>query len=468
VSPSVVDLPEPAEGWASVLMGEIAQVIGGGTPPAKDPTNFCEEGGFPWLTPADLSGFTGTMVARGARNLTDHGLRRSSARLLPPGTVLMSSRAPIGYLAIAANSIATNQGFKSFVLPPGVEPRYVLLWLRFIQPLLKEMGSGSTFAEISGAKAREIPLLLAPVAEQLRIVEKVEVLLERVSRARQRLVRVPRLLKRFRQVVLAAACEGRLTADWRDARHGDKEAGDWVHASLGDLCSLVTSGSRGWAKYYADSGALFIRAQDINTDELSLHGIAHVRPPQGSEGARTRVMQFDILVTITGANVTKTALVRDVLPEAYVSQHVALVRLADAELAPWVHLWLVSPGHGRRQLLDLAYGAGKPGLNLDNVREVSIRLPPRDEQAEITERVRVLFSLADVIERRISGALAQTEKLPQAILSRAFAGELVPTEAELTRSEGRCYETGEELLARVRRAPEMAGRRGERKLEVGL
>jgi type I restriction enzyme S subunit len=99
---------------------------------------------------------------------------------------------------------------------------------------------------------------------------------------------------------------------------------------------LITSGSRGWAKYYSDSGPLFIRAQDINTDRLRFDGIAHVKPPQNSEGSRTRVQVADLLVTVTGANVTKTALVDLDLGEAYVSQHVALVRPVDALVALWL------------------------------------------------------------------------------------------------------------------------------------
>ena len=109
----------------------------------------------------------------------------------------------------------------------------------------------------------------------------------------------------------------------------------------------------------------------------------------------------------------------------------------------------MSPSHGRAQLLDAAYGAGKPGLSLDNVRRVAISLPPLKEQNEIVRRVEALFALAESIEARIATAGARAEKLTQAILARAFRGELVPTEAELARREGRSYESGADLLARI-------------------
>ena len=309
-----------------------------------------------------------------------------------------------------------------------------------------------------------------------------------VSKVRERLGKVRMVLKRFRQAVLAAACSGRLTADWRD-RHARDDSADkllqsillkrrnltgnsgggryrkplefnaspfseapegWVLASMDQLTSVITSGSRGWAKYYAESGAIFIRAKDINTDQLNLDDIAHVNPPSTAEGRRTRVRFDDLLITITGANVTKSALVDRDLGEAYVSQHVALVRPVDTSIKDFLFFWTISPSHGRAKLLADAYGAGKPGLNLDNIREVIVALPPLAEQLEIIRRVRELFKLADAIEKRVATATAQADKLTQAILAKVFRGELVPTQAELARREGRSYETGVELLKRVK------------------
>jgi type I restriction enzyme S subunit len=108
-------------------------------------------------------------------------------------------------------------------------------------------------------------------------------------------------------------------------------------------------------------------------------------------------------------------------------------------------------------LSDAAYGAGKPGLNLDNIREMLVALPPLDEQREIVRRVDALFALARAIERRVAVATARAERLQQAVLARAFRGELVPTEAELARREARGYEDAEALLARVRAARDAGG-----------
>lgn len=306
----------------------------------------------------------------------------------------------------------------------------------------------------------EVPL--APLPEQRRIVAKLEKLLAKVQDCQQRLATISILLKRFRQSVLAAACSGRLTADWRrdnpdtetpvveaETASADDEdlPANWRATRLGRFTKLVTSGSRSWAKYYSESGSIFIRAQNINSDVLNLEDIAFVKPPVGAEGLRTRVQQHDILVTITGANVTKSALIERPIRDAYVSQHVALVRLADVRLSKFLSYFVVSLAHGRKQLLEAAYGQGKPGLKLDNIRELVVGLPPLAEQQEIVRRVGGLFAVAAQIESRFSKANAHADKLTQSLLARAFRGELVPTEAEFARREGRAYKPASVLLA---------------------
>jgi len=153
----------------------------------------------------------------------------------------------------------------------------------------------------------------------------------------------------------------------------------WQVVRLGDVCNLVTSGSRGWAEFYAESGPKFLRAQNIRFGRLRLDQLACVNPPARSEGARTQVQQGDLLIVITGAGVTNPALLDRDLGEAYVSQHVALVRPSNVALARWLLLCLMAGPSGRDELVERAYGAGKPGLNLDNIRSLNMPIPPLAE-----------------------------------------------------------------------------------------
>ncbi len=178
--------PEPASEpwqipstWKWKRLGEVAAILGGGTPRTDRPEHF--GGDIPWITPADLSQYDQKTIAHGARSITKEGLENSGARLLPQGTVLFSSRAPIGHVAIAANPVATNQGFKSFALNEELLPDYVYYYLRRARDLAVSLASGRRFLEISGKKAGQIPIPVPPLEEQRRIVAEIERQLERLD-----------------------------------------------------------------------------------------------------------------------------------------------------------------------------------------------------------------------------------------------------------------------------------------------
>jgi type I restriction enzyme S subunit len=200
----------------------------------------------------------------------------------------------------------------------------------------------------------------------------------------------------------------------------------WVWASVDQLIEFITSGSRGWADYYSESGATFIRSQNINKDWLDLSEIACVNPPSNSEGARTRVQRHDLLLTITGANVGKAARVDTDLDEAYVSQHVALIRPVEIEISDFLHLFLTASAGGRGQLNKEAYGAGKPGLNLQQVGAVSIPLPGMPEIRALMDAVAMQLQAVTEQEQVIVVSLKQSTAQRQNILRAAFSGQLVP------------------------------------------
>ena len=174
--------------WRWCRLDTVGAITGGGTPPAGDPKNFAEPGdGIPWLTPADLGGYRDLYIERGSRDLTERGLASSSATMMPAGTVLFTSRAPIGYVAIAANPISTNQGFKSIVPYVPDCSRFLALAMQTFAPDIDANAPGTTFKEVSGKIVAGVPFPLPPLAEQRRIVAKVEelmVLLDRLEAVR--------------------------------------------------------------------------------------------------------------------------------------------------------------------------------------------------------------------------------------------------------------------------------------------
>lgn len=150
------------EGWEVTTIEEISTVIGGGTPSTKIEGYYCKNG-IAWLSPKDLSNYGWKYIEKGKTDITELGLQKSSAKLMPKGTILFSSRAPIGYIAIAENEICTNQGFKSLVPNKNIPTEYLFQFLRFNTEQIKNIATGSTFAEISSTMLKNILIIKPPV-----------------------------------------------------------------------------------------------------------------------------------------------------------------------------------------------------------------------------------------------------------------------------------------------------------------
>ena len=144
--------------WEQVKLSDLGEIVGGATPSTSREEYY--NGDIPWLTPKDLAGYSGRYISRGVRNITKAGLESCSARMLPPNTVLFSSRAPIGYVAIAQNELCTNQGFKSVVPNKNVDPLFLYYLLKYNKDKIEAMGSGTTFKEVSGATMRNIEVVV--------------------------------------------------------------------------------------------------------------------------------------------------------------------------------------------------------------------------------------------------------------------------------------------------------------------
>ena len=168
------------DNWVWVRLGEIGQIVGGGTPKTAH-SEYWDNGDIPWITPADMRNLTSKYIERGTRNITKTGLNSSSAQLLPKNSILFSSRAPIGYVAIAQNEMATNQGFKS-VAPFKTEmSEYLYFVLLTLKPEIEKLGTGTTFKEVSGTTVGNVVIPLPPLTEQQQIVAKLEALLAEID-----------------------------------------------------------------------------------------------------------------------------------------------------------------------------------------------------------------------------------------------------------------------------------------------
>ena len=492
--------------WRWVRLDRVGAIIGGGTPSVNDSANFSEPGtAVPWLTPTDLGRFSDMFISRGARDISEVGLRSSSATLMPAGTVLFSSRAPIGYVAISANPISTNQGFKSIVPYVLDCSKFIALAMKAFAPEIEAKAPGTTFKEVSGKTVAGVPFPLPPLAEQHRIVTKVDELMAlcdqlqatRTEReaTRNRLATAslarlsapdpapgtfqnhaafalenltslttrPSHIKALRQTILSLAIRGKLVAQnptdepasallerialekarlaktgeiKKERRHQltNEDQGDfqippsWSWCRLGSLSKIVTSGSRDWAKYYSNKGAVFVRMGNLSKDHyrLRLDNIQRVNAPSDGEGTRTRLKAGDLLISITG-DVGMLGFIPENFGEAYINQHTAMVRPMDEVKGRYLPELLRSPF--AQQQFNAPQRGIKNSFRLTDITEFLVPLPPLAEQYRIVAKIDELMALCDQLEESLATACDTRGRLFDAVLHDALAPSVEPKAA---------------------------------------
>jgi len=203
---------ELPEGWEQTTIGQVADVVAGGTPRTKVPEFW--SGDIVWVTPTEIVANKGGVIVDSKRKITQQGLDGSSAKMLPVDAVLLTSRATIGTVALAGVPLATNQGFASLVCGERLVPKFAMYWCQANTHELVSRAGGTTFREISRKKVAAIPLKLPPLLEQRRIVEVLEERLSRLDRLKQAVDTVIVHVASLRRAILAAALNGRLTSEY--------------------------------------------------------------------------------------------------------------------------------------------------------------------------------------------------------------------------------------------------------------
>lgn len=462
--------------WAWERLGKVCVVASGGTPDTKDDANF-KDGTIPWITPADLSGYRDKQIAFGERNITQKGLDESSATLLPTGTVLFSSRAPIGYVAIASVPVSTNQGFKNFIPPTQLFPDYLYFYLQRAKPIALELASGTTFLEISAKRVAQIPLPLPPLPEQHRIVEKIEELFSDLDAGVASLERAKANLKRYRASVLKSAVEGRLTEEWRK-EHPQAEDGQmlldrilrerrekWEKDQLAQFKKKGKEPPKNWQSKYEEPSApdtSKLPELPVGWAWATVNQLNWVRsgqtPPDIKDHLRASgdIPWFTVGDMNHEANTVMMNHADKFLSHASAEslgmhlhpprtiifpkrggaiatnkkRQLATVGSYDLntmgiippeELHSYIWVWFIGV-----DLRNLSDGSNVPQINHNDIEPLLTPLPPLAEQEQIVSLVEERLSQIDSAEKTIDSELIRSKRLRQSILKRAFEGKLVP------------------------------------------
>ena len=294
------------------------------------------------------------------------------------------------------------------ILPKDcLDKDYLYYFLR--QPHIIEFAvsrcSGANLPRLSPKELAEFPVPLPPLEEQKRIAA----ILDKADAIRKKRKQAIELTEQF------------LRSAFLDM-FGDPVTNPkgWPIEKLGDHLNFVTSGSRGWAKYYSQTGARFIRSLDVQMNRLGNEDVAYVRPPESAESARTLVSPGDVLLTITGSRIGRVSAVPDDVGEAYISQHVAILRVNDAIKPRFLSMFLSDSLGGQYQIASMQYGQTKPGLNLEQIHNFSIPLPPIQKQKEFC----ALWDKVISMSVKLKGSIDLSNNHFNALLQNAFRGEL--------------------------------------------
>ena len=349
--------------------------------------------------------------------------------LLKDGDIVISRAGSVGVSYLLRNP--ERSVFASYLI--RFKPLENVTSLKFFSFFLKspfywdeitEKSLGIALLNVNATKLKEIRIPLPPLQEQERIVAKIEELFSELDAGVESLKKAKAQLRTYRQAVLKSAYDGHLTN--KNVPAGELPEG-WTWARSGDLFEFVTSGARGWAKYYSDAGAIFLRITNLDFDSLLLDlapdKIQRVNAPDTLEARRIKVRTGDFLISITGY-LGMFAIVPD-MEEAYINQHISLCRPKTGFIPKYVGYWIISSSGGIHHLNHMRKGAVKAGLGLDDIKSFPVPLCGMGEQHQIVEEIESRISVCDKLEETIAASLKQSEVLRQTILQQAFEGRLV-------------------------------------------
>ena len=231
--------------WTKYKISDIGTVVGGATPSTKKSENY-ENGDISWITPKDLSTFCGRYIKQGERNITETGYRSCSTQLLPRNSVLFSSRAPIGYVAIAAKELCTNQGFKSVIPNENIDPLFLYYLLKYNKHNIESMGSGTTFKEVSANTMRNIIVF---VPSDKRVQEKIASILGLLDNKIEENERINNNLEQQAQTIY-------------QQMFIDNARSDWAEGTLSDIADITMGQSPSGSSYNEDgTGTIFFQGR---------------------------------------------------------------------------------------------------------------------------------------------------------------------------------------------------------------
>ena len=377
-------------GWTSRRFDQLGELCSGSTP-SSSRTEFWD-GATVWVTPSDLSRLNTPYLHDSAKHITERGLRNCSARLLPPGSIVLSSRAPIGYVAIPTVPFCTNQGCKSIALHNSYHSEFVYYAVTAAVPRLKRFGEGTTFAEISKSSLAKAEVVL-PIdnAEQAKIAEVLSTVDRAIEQTEALIVKQQRIKTGLMQDLLTRGIDehgnlrSKQTHEFKDSPLGQIPV-EWELRSLGQcvradapICYGILMPGRG-----VDNGVPVIKVKDIVGGRIVQDNLLLTDRRIDRQYRRSRLRHGDVVITIRGTT-GRLAMVPPELDGANITQDTARVRLSDDHSARFCFYCLQSEST-QAQIALHTIGQAVKGINIGDVKRLLLAMPSLHEQERLADR----------------------------------------------------------------------------------
>ncbi|KKG33434.1 restriction endonuclease subunit S [Methanosarcina mazei] len=384
--------------WKECKLGDVAEIVGGGTPNTNESKYW--NGEIAWLTPRDLSYFNGRYISKGERNISKLGLAKSSAKILPKGSVLLSSRAPVGYLAIALNEITTNQGFRSLIPNSNTDNLFLYYLLKNNVEYLKSQSTGTTFIELSGSTLKSLSFLFPSLPEQRAIASVLSSLDDKID-----------LLHRQNKTLEAMA--ETLFRQWF-VEEADEE---WEERNVTELFE-IRDGTHDSPKQ-KEIGKALLTSKHILKDRLDIENAYLISNEDfGNINRRSKVDTNDILFSMIG---TIGLIYLEQSSEInYAIKNIGLFKTSqNPEWAYYTFLWLKS-SLGQDFIHEHRSGSTQEYISLGSLRSIVFRCPPTKLHREFNEIINLYFNKIKFNNKQIR----TLEKLRDTLLPKLMSGEV--------------------------------------------
>jgi len=412
--------------WSRLRIKELTQrFLNGGTPSTHIKEHW--GGNIPWITGADAEQ---RLTTTSRKSITELGVRRSSTNIVPKGNILLVTRTGVGKVSMSGVDVAISQDLTG-IIPrvDKVDVPYLYYQLIRIMADLKSLSQGSIIQGIKREEVENIEIPLPELPEQRAIADILSTLDEAIAQSESLVRKYQSIKQGLMSDLLTRGVDenGELRPSYEEAPELYRATAlgwlpkDWEVLTIRDARKSITSGSRWWAKYYADEGALFLRIGNLTREHINLRfdSIQRVRVPNDAESKRTAVAAGDVLISVT-ADLGIIGVIPENFEEAYVNQHIALVKV-DAEItnSRWLGHFMASR-LGWYQFQTLNDSGAKAGLNLPTVDSLSFANPSKDERKQI---VKMIDNQDDMIKVE-KGQVTKLQLLKQGLMQDLLSGQV--------------------------------------------